>query len=80
MDMTRRLPGCLLQRRQDSLPLDAQHLEPGMTLSAGIVVVGDEILSGKVQDSNSAYLARKLHAIGWQVKRVSQTCCDCCMP
>ncbi|MCC6642484.1 MAG: competence/damage-inducible protein A [Deltaproteobacteria bacterium] len=39
--------------------------------TAGIVVVGNEILSGKVADSNSTYLCRELRALGVDVERIS---------
>ena len=42
-----------------------------MDRTAGIVVIGNEILSGKVIDSNSGFLARELRAIGVDVRRVS---------
>ena len=35
-----------------------------MNRTAGIVVIGNEILSGKVVDTNSPFLARELRAIG----------------
>lgn len=38
--------------------------------SAGIVVIGNEILSGKVVDSNSPYLCRELRALGVDVARI----------
>lgn len=47
--------------------------ESGIIHTAGIVIVGDEILSGKIADVNSGYLARELHSIGWQVLRVSSS-------
>ena len=45
-------------------------LESSLTRTAIIVVVGDEILSGKVEDCNSRLLCRELHALGWRVLRV----------
>ncbi len=39
--------------------------------SAGILVIGDEILSGKVKDENSPYLCGELHFLGVKVCRVS---------
>lgn len=36
--------------------------------TVGIVIIGDEILSGKVQDTNSYFLARELHGLGAQVE------------
>jgi len=38
--------------------------------SAGILVIGNEILSGKVEDTNSPYLCRELRALGVDVERV----------
>ena len=38
--------------------------------SAGILVIGNEILSGKVVDTNSPYLCRELRALGVDVERV----------
>jgi FAD synthetase len=40
-------------------------------LVAGIVVIGNEILSGKTADSNSAFLARELRQLGVTLKRVA---------
>jgi len=37
---------------------------------AGIVVIGNEILSGKVVDTNSPYLCRELRALGVEVDRI----------
>jgi molybdenum cofactor synthesis domain-containing protein len=39
--------------------------------TAGILIIGNEILSGKVQDANSPYLCRELRALGVEVKRIS---------
>ncbi|PNW74277.1 hypothetical protein CHLRE_13g592500v5 [Chlamydomonas reinhardtii] len=41
-----------------------------LTRSAAIVVVGDELLSGKVDDVNARFLCRELRSLGWQVLRV----------
>ena len=38
--------------------------------SAGILVIGNEILSGKVVDTNSAFLCRELREIGVDVERI----------
>ena len=35
-----------------------------MAKSAGIVLIGNEILSGKVTDANAAYLCRELRQLG----------------
>src|SRR3970040_912565 len=42
-----------------------------MTMTAGILIIGNEILSGKVQDANSPYLCRELRDLGVEVRRVS---------
>jgi FAD synthetase len=42
-----------------------------MAKTAGIVIIGNEILSGKVQDVNAAYLLRELRVLGVDVKKVS---------
>lgn len=41
-----------------------------MGKTAGIVLIGNEILSGKVTDANAAYLCRELRALGVDVRRV----------
>jgi len=40
-------------------------------LGAGIVVIGNEILSGKTVDSNSSFLARELRQLGVTLKRIT---------
>ncbi|EFJ40692.1 hypothetical protein VOLCADRAFT_99481 [Volvox carteri f. nagariensis] len=42
----------------------------GLTHSAAIVIIGDELLSGKVEDVNARFLCRELRSLGWQVTRV----------
>jgi molybdenum cofactor synthesis domain-containing protein len=41
------------------------------TTTAGIIVIGNEILSGKVQDTNSQYLTTELRLLGVDVRRIS---------
>jgi len=41
-----------------------------MAKTAGIVVIGNEILSGKVVDTNSPYLCQELRALGVNVRRI----------
>jgi molybdenum cofactor synthesis domain-containing protein len=38
--------------------------------TVGILVIGNEILSGKVADENSPYLCRELRALGVDVERI----------
>jgi len=42
-----------------------------MSTTAGIVLVGNELLSGKIADTNAAYLCRELRSLGVDVRRVS---------
>src|SRR5690348_3636782 len=41
-----------------------------MPKTAGIVLIGNEILSGKVIDANAAYLCRELRELGVEVRRI----------
>jgi len=38
--------------------------------TAGLIVIGNEILSGKVVDTNSAFLAQQLRAVGVSLRRM----------
>ncbi len=38
--------------------------------TAGILIIGNEILSGKVVDTNSPYLCRELRSLGVEVERI----------
>lgn len=42
-----------------------------MPQTAGIILVGNEILSGKIVDANASYLCRELRALGVDVRRIS---------
>jgi FAD synthetase len=42
----------------------------GSVPTAGIIVIGNEVLSGKVTDTNSPYLCRELRALGVDVERI----------
>ena len=42
-----------------------------MAKSAGIVLIGNEILSGKIHDANAAYLCRELRGLGVEVRKIS---------
>ena len=35
-----------------------------------LLIIGDEILAGKIEDTNSSFLCRELYAIGWRVVKV----------
>jgi molybdenum cofactor synthesis domain-containing protein len=42
-----------------------------MPKTAGIILVGNEILSGKIEDANAAFLCRELRGLGVDVRRIS---------
>ncbi|MBI3637497.1 MAG: competence/damage-inducible protein A [Candidatus Rokubacteria bacterium] len=42
-----------------------------MPKTAGIILIGNEILSGKIADANAAYLCRELRPLGVDVRRIS---------
>jgi molybdenum cofactor synthesis domain-containing protein len=42
-----------------------------MSKTAGIVIIGNEVLSGKTQDTNSHFLCKELRALGVEVRRIS---------
>ena len=46
---------------------------PAIAASAALAIIGDEILAGKVDDINTPFLCRELHALGWQVAKVCAT-------
>lgn len=40
-------------------------------VTAALVVIGNEILSGKVEEANAGYLARELFILGWHLKEIA---------
>jgi len=42
-----------------------------MPKTAGILLVGNEILSGKIVDANASYLCRELRGLGVEVRRIT---------
>src|SRR5467141_477920 len=42
-----------------------------MPKTAGIILVGNEILSGKIVDTNASYLCRELRGLGVEVRRIT---------
>ena len=44
---------------------------PEQPTTAAIVIIGNEILSGKVKDENSHYLCRELRDLGVEVRSVT---------
>src|SRR5262244_3866690 len=62
--------------RHSSIPLTgAADVRATMALSmsrtAGIILIGNEILSGKVVDANASYLCRELRQLGVDVRRIA---------
>jgi len=47
------------------------HPGAGVTLTASLLIVGDEITSGRVRDENAHFLCRELYALGWTVLEVA---------
>ena len=43
----------------------------GSKPTVGIIVIGNEILKGQTQDTNSHFLARRLFALGVKVQKIS---------
>jgi molybdenum cofactor synthesis domain-containing protein len=41
-----------------------------MAKTAGIIIIGNEVLSGKTQDTNSHYFSKELRALGVELRRV----------
>ena len=42
-----------------------------MSKTAGIIIIGNEVLSGKTQDINSTFLCRELRSLGVDVRRIT---------
>lgn len=45
-------------------------MEKSNTKTAGLIIIGDEILSGRTQDTNTAYIAQRLEEIGVKLMEV----------
>ena len=40
-------------------------------ITAGLIIIGDEILKGQVQDTNTFFLTQKLYDLGVKVEKIS---------
>lgn len=54
-----------------NLRLCSSSTDKNSVTTAGIVVIGDEILKGEVPDSNSTFMAKELHRLGLKLKKIS---------
>ena len=60
------------QQQVPSPPANPLRSNPSLLApSAAIVLVGDELLSGRVSDANGQWLCRKLRDIGWLPRRLA---------
>ncbi|KAK7070574.1 FAD1 flavin adenine dinucleotide synthetase [Halocaridina rubra] len=57
--------------RSSSMAAENSVNTSGGVPTAGIIIIGDEILKGQTQDTNSHYLTKQLHSLGVRVKRIS---------
>lgn len=56
---------------KSSATFNMSQCQPVRNKSAGLIVIGDEILKGQVQDTNTHFLTKNLHQKGIRVSRVS---------
>lgn len=49
----------------------------GERRTAGLLIIGDEILSAKVEDVNTRFLCAELRSIGWTVEKVRWLVAKC---
>lgn len=47
------------------------EVEKPKAITAALVIVGNEILSGKVEEANARYLAQELFSLGWHLKEIA---------
>ncbi|NXS59292.1 FLAD1 synthase, partial [Brachypteracias leptosomus] len=64
-------PATLRAAASRSMAASTPPAPRGSAATAGIIVIGDEILKGHTQDTNSFFMCRRLRALGVRVARVS---------
>ncbi|KAK7282196.1 hypothetical protein RIF29_10801 [Crotalaria pallida] len=67
------------QLHADANGLTSLDLHKNNMLTTSIIVVGDEILFGIVEDQLGPCLCRKLHSIGWSMVQLSVVQNNVCM-
>ncbi|CAL5230010.1 g13451 [Coccomyxa viridis] len=55
---------------RNSICEDVRSAPTGIALTVALLIIGDEILAGKIEETNSSFLCRELYAIGWRVVKV----------
>eukprot|EP00887_Chlorella_sp_A99_P006739 scaffold3.g6739.t1 len=64
------LPDARLERAGRACKVARQRTSvTASTKTAGLVIIGDEILSAKVEDVNTPFLCGELRALGWRVNK-----------
>ncbi|XP_030043720.1 FAD synthase [Microcaecilia unicolor] len=64
----------VVRLRRHLVSMDTKSSEKRVSesdVTAGILIIGDEILKGHTQDTNSFYMCRKLRSLGVRVARIS---------
>lgn len=64
------LPDARLERAGRQSRVERADSVKGVRRTAALLIIGDEILSAKVEDVNTRFLCAELRAIGWRVCKV----------
>ena len=51
--------------------MSALPSDPAPPVSAALVIIGNEILSGKVEEANGRFLAQQLFELGWHLREIA---------